>query len=229
MSNGAEVPANDVKRLPLADRKILAKEDYFKYTSITDVARKYDIKLPTVKSWVYGQKGSNKVKGWKSERELAKNQLLKDLSKDKRGMVYNMVDGALFLLYDYVDKKKKEVIQSGIPINVKDADKITNMLMNLSKIVEGEKKIAQMMLTLQLLQMLKNFKQELLKLTHLLQEMMKMKILLVMMILLPLNSFALDKSSYALGCYDILTEFAKSSRKVKKIKLPYNSAYYFCV
>lgn len=108
MSNGAEVPANDVKRLPLADRKILAKEDYFKYTSITDVARKYDIKLPTVKSWVYGQKGSNKVKGWKSERELAKNQLLKDLSKDKRGMVYNMVDGALFLLYDYVDKKKKK-------------------------------------------------------------------------------------------------------------------------
>lgn len=44
-----------------------------------------------------------------------------------------------------------------------------------------------------------------------------MKILLVMMILLPLNSFALDKSSYALGCYDILTEFAKSSRKVKKL------------
>lgn len=137
MSNSPEVSADDIRRRPLADRKIAAKELYFNYKPVTEIARNLDIKLPTVKTWVYGL-NSNKSKGWKVERELAKNQLLKDLSKDKRGMVYNMVDGALFLLYDYVDKKRKEVIQTGIPVSVRDADKITNMLMNLSKIVENE-------------------------------------------------------------------------------------------
>lgn len=137
MSNDNTVLPSDIKRQPLSERKKVAKDLYFGYASIVSISERLDCKLPTVKSWVYGQSGS-KSGGWKVERETAKVQLLKDLSKDKRGMVFNMVDGCLFLLHGFVENSKKVSIETGKTIDIKTAEKLTNILGNLSKIVEKE-------------------------------------------------------------------------------------------
>ncbi len=123
--------------MPLTDRKKYAKEMYWQYSSIVDISKHLAIKLPTVKSWVYGQNSPKDI-GWKNERELSKNQLLKDLSADKRGMVYNMVNGSLYLIYDFVEKTKREVIQSGKKVDIRTAEKLTNILGSLHKIVQDE-------------------------------------------------------------------------------------------
>lgn len=128
----------DKRQLTWAQRKELAREMYYNYTPITTIALEVNIKLPTVKSWIYGQ--ANKLdSGWKAERETAKNQLLKDLSSDKRGMVQNMVNGSLYLIHDYVEKSKMEAVKSGKPINIREAEKLTSILMNLHKIVQDER------------------------------------------------------------------------------------------
>lgn len=127
-----------IRLMPLSDKKPYAKELYWQYTTITDISKTLDIKLPTIKSWIYGANSKKEV-GWKVERELSKNQLLKDLSADKRGMVYNMVNGSLYLIHDFVEKTKEDVVKTGKKIDIRDADKLTNILMNLHKIVQEEK------------------------------------------------------------------------------------------
>lgn len=126
-----------IQKMPLAEKKKYAKELYNQYTNLTDISKSLDIKLPTLKSWVYGL-NNKKSAGWKVERELAKNQLLKDLSADKRGMVYNMVNGSLYLIYDFVEKSKEEVIKSGKKIDIKTADKLASILGQLHKIIIDE-------------------------------------------------------------------------------------------
>lgn len=123
--------------MSLTDKKKYAKELYWQYAALTDITRQLNIKLPTLKSWVYG---TNSIKdiGWKNERELSKNQLLKDLSADKKGMVYNMVNGSLFLIYDFVEKTKAEVVNSGKKIDIRTAEKLTNILSSLHKIIQDE-------------------------------------------------------------------------------------------
>lgn len=120
------------------DRKRHAKQLYWQYANITDIAKALDIKLPTLKTWIYGT-NSKKDQGWKVERELDKNQLLKDLSSDKRGMVHNMVNGSLYLLFDFVEKTKQETVMSGQKIDIKTAEKLTNILSNLHKMIQDEK------------------------------------------------------------------------------------------
>lgn len=127
-----------ISKMPLDQKKLLAKDLYYEYAKLTVISNTLDIKLPTLKTWVYGV-NSKKSKGWKVERELAKNQLLKDLSSDKRGMVYNMVDSSLFLLHHFMEKKKIDVIKTDKEITIRDAEKITNILQNLHKIVENDK------------------------------------------------------------------------------------------
>jgi hypothetical protein len=126
-----------IQKLPLKDKKVIAKELYYEYAKATIISRTLDIALPTVKSWIYG--AGSKSKGWKIERELAQNQLLKDLSTDKLGMVQSMVGGSIYLLYHFIEKKKVSVIANDQPISIREAEKITNMLQNLHKIVEQDK------------------------------------------------------------------------------------------
>lgn len=126
-----------IKLMPLTDKKKYAKELYWTYASQTDIARTLEIKLPTLKAWVYGSNSKSDI-GWKAERELSKNQLMKDLTADKKGMVYNMVNGSLFLIHDFVEKAKLEVVKSGKPIDIRTAEKLTNILGSLHKMVQDE-------------------------------------------------------------------------------------------
>jgi len=123
--------------LSLAEKKVYAKDKYFRYEHITNVARECEVNLATLKTWVYGTH-SKKAKGWKVERELAKSQVLKDLTADKRGMVYSMVNGSMFLLHDFIEDKKAKVIKSGETISLKEAEKITNILTNLHRMIMDE-------------------------------------------------------------------------------------------
>ena len=132
-----KIDKDHVQKLPLKDKKVVAKEMYYGYASAPLISRTLDISLPTVKTWIYGT--NSKKKGWKIERELAQNQLLKDLSSDKRGMVHNMLGGSIYLLYHFIEKKKTEVLSNDKPISIREAEKITNMLQNLHKIVEQDK------------------------------------------------------------------------------------------
>lgn len=136
-NNELSADVEKIRLMSLSDKKKYAKELYWQYSSITDISKSLDIKLPTVKTWIYGT-NSSKDSGWKAERELSKNQLLKDLSADKRGMVYNMVNGSLYLIHDFVEKTKAEVVKKGVKIDIRVADKLTNILMNLHKIVQDE-------------------------------------------------------------------------------------------
>ena len=140
MSNEIQEPTSeDIRkmRLPI-DKKPYARKLYFNNTAITDIAETYNIKLPTVKSWVYGY-GSKNQGGWKAEKETAQNELLKDLSANKRGIIQNMVTNSLFLLHNFVETSKQEVLRSGNPISLKTAEKLTGILTNLHTIVEKEK------------------------------------------------------------------------------------------
>ena len=124
-----------IEKLSLDEKKPHAREMFFGYAKITEIARTLVIALPTVKSWVYGS--NLKGVGWKVERESAKVQLVKDLSADKRGLVYNMVNNSLFLIHDFVEDAKKQAIK-GKPVDIRTAEKLTGILMNLHKIVENE-------------------------------------------------------------------------------------------
>ncbi len=126
-----------IKLMPLSDKKKYAKELYWTYASQTDIARTLEIKLPTLKTWVYGSNSKSDI-GWKAERELSKNQLMKDLSADKKGMVYNMVNGSLFLIHDFVEKAKQDAVKTGRPIDIRTAEKLTNILGSLHKMVQDE-------------------------------------------------------------------------------------------
>lgn len=137
MSEALSADIEKIRLMTLKDKKQYAREMYWTYTALTDIAKALDIKLPTLKTWVYGSNSAKDI-GWKAERELSKNQLMKDLSSDKRAMVYNMVNGALFLVYDFVDKTKQEVVKSGKKIDIRTAEKITNILGSLHKMVQDE-------------------------------------------------------------------------------------------
>ena len=127
----------DMSKLSLAEKKVFAKEEYYRYAKITDIARKCHINLATLKTWVYGTH-SKTAKGWKVERDLAKSQVLKDLTADKRGMVYNMVNGAMFLLHDFIEEKKEDKIKNNKTISLREAEKITNILGNLHRMIMDE-------------------------------------------------------------------------------------------
>lgn len=139
MENNMQLSADieKIRVMSLKEKKKYAKEMYWQYTSITNIAKTLDIKLPTVKTWIYGTNSKNDI-GWKAERELSKNQLLKDLSADKRGMVYNMVNGSLYLIHDFVEKTKEETVKTGKKIDIKTAEKLTNILGSLHKMVQDE-------------------------------------------------------------------------------------------
>ena len=120
----------------LKEAKAKCKELYFRGftpTQMTDVTK---VKLATVKSWIYGQ---NSKGGWKIERQMTQNQLLKDLTADKRQMVGAMVNGCMFLIYDYVEDCKKKAILESKPIDIRTAEKLTAILGNLHKIAENER------------------------------------------------------------------------------------------
>ena len=133
-----EFSVEDICKLPLpADKRPYARRMYFSNTSIIDIADTLNIKMPTIKSWVYGYGKS--VCGWKVERETARNELLKDLTSSKRGIIHTMVNNSLFLLHDYVEKTKQAVLKTGNPITIKEAEKLTGILTNLHTIIENEK------------------------------------------------------------------------------------------
>ena len=116
--------------------KDTSKTLYFKGYTATQIIEVVDVKLATLKSWIYGQ--HNKA-GWKVDKELNQNQLLRDLTDDKKQMVYSMVNGVMFLLYDFVENAKKEAFVKGKSIDIRTAEKLTGILGNLHKIVEVEK------------------------------------------------------------------------------------------
>ena len=126
-----------ISKLSLSEKKVHARELFFGYAKATEISRRLNIKLPTLKTWIYGYNNSSDA-GWKVERETAKVQLVKDLSADKRGMVYNMVNGSLYLIHDFVESAKKAAVEKGESIDIKTAEKLTSILMNLHKIVQDE-------------------------------------------------------------------------------------------
>lgn len=117
-------------------KKNRSRELYFKGYTTTQIVKVIDVKLATVKSWIYGQNGKD---GWKVDKALTQNQLIKDLTEDKRHMVYSMVNGCMFLIHDYVEKLQKDAIIGKRSITLKEAEKLTTILGSLHKIIESEK------------------------------------------------------------------------------------------
>ena len=64
---------------------------------------------------------------------------LKDLTEDKKQMVYSMVNMSLFLIHGYVENLQKKVALGKEQITVREAEKLTGILERLNKIVEAEK------------------------------------------------------------------------------------------
>ncbi len=129
------------RNLPLDEKKKLAKELYSQYAGITWIADNLDINISTLKCWIYGLNSAKARKqgGWKTERELSKNATLRELTSNKRGMISHMVNGAIYLLYDYVEKTKIETIKTGKCVSIKDAEKLTGILSNLDRIIQNAK------------------------------------------------------------------------------------------
>lgn len=129
-----------VKKLDLKQKKPFAKEHYYRHIKAPQIAQLLDIKLPTLKAWIYGTDAKKNV-GWKIQREIDANELLRNLSVDKKSMVYKMVDNTLFLLHDYVEKTKDKCVLENETITLVEATKLTKILSELHAIIADEKDI----------------------------------------------------------------------------------------
>jgi len=121
------MPKIDVKN------KYKAKEMFFRYHSVADIARKLEITRASVDQWVYGRKGR---KGWLVERKLAEDKAIQleveENSKKRRELIRISLEFTQIALLERL--KKKDEKGKIIPPTVFEAHMVTKMATDWDKL-----------------------------------------------------------------------------------------------
>lgn len=104
-----------------------ARRQYLNYASISEIARTLGVHRNTIGNYVHG------LKGWKKERDFAKNELLTELAENKAAHISRIYGTSLDVLTRFVD-------------DLKNRDKALTLVeaRNLASILDSIDKIARL-------------------------------------------------------------------------------------